>query len=474
MRDARLVERAGRGDKRAFAAIFKRHSQGLYRYCLTILGSPDDAQDALQSTMEKALRALPGDEREIDLKPWLYRIAHNESIELIRRRRGGESLDAEATADGPGLAATAESRERLRRLIADLGDLPERQRGALVMREMGGLDFNEIGEALETSPAVARQTLYEARVALRRAEEGREMPCEEVTRALSGGDGRIARRRDIRAHLRTCANCRRFKEEIAQRSSDFAALSPLPGIAAAGILQGLLGGSGGSGSGGLAVAAGGGAAKSLGASAAIKAGAAVVAVAAVGTVAADRGGLIDTGLPGSDSGRGGAVEREATEATGSSGPGVRGSAPTPDRAREQRVDDGSAIDRPAVSPGSEPVAGRDAESGANSGGETAIGREGDLPEAASHSQETAAAHKQAGNAKGKSNGQGSGKQGKGTANGKKTPGSHPSHPAKPDHPSHPVKPPQATAPATEGGGAKPATPPGKDKQDAKAEEEAAE
>src|SRR5690349_18416198 len=79
--DRRLVERATRGDSRAFATIYERHGQALYRYCMAILGDPQDAQDALQATMEKALSALPGEKREIELKPWLYRIAHNESID---------------------------------------------------------------------------------------------------------------------------------------------------------------------------------------------------------------------------------------------------------------------------------------------------------------------------------------------------------------------------------------------------------
>src|SRR5882757_3308616 len=200
--DDRLAQRAVKGDERAFAAIFRRYHQSLYRFCLAILGDPQDAQDALQNTMVKVLRALPGEERKIELKPWLYRIAHNESIELLRRRRETRPLDAELAAPGGGLAEEAAVRERLRRLISDLDELPERQRGALVMRELGGLDFGDIAAALGTSPAVARQTLYEARRSLRQMDQGRSMSCETVTRALSDGDRRGLRRRDLRAHLK--------------------------------------------------------------------------------------------------------------------------------------------------------------------------------------------------------------------------------------------------------------------------------
>lgn len=299
--DERLTRRACGGDERAFAAIFRRYHQPLYRFCLAIVGNPEDAQDALQNTMIKVLRALPGEERRIELKPWLYRIAHNEAIDLLRRRRDTRQLDAEQPAPGYGLAEDAATRERLRRLLADLRELPERQRETLVMRELAGLGFEEIAAALDTSEAVARQTLYEARQSLRQMEEGREMNCDEVTRALSDGDGRVIRRRDVRAHLRACAGCSAFREEIKGRQRDLAAISPLPAAAVAAMAQGLVGGSGAASGGGLAAALGGGAAKTIGVSTAAKGVATVAVAAAVGAGAADRTGVIHLGLPGEGS-----------------------------------------------------------------------------------------------------------------------------------------------------------------------------
>lgn len=292
--DERLTRRAVSGDERAFAAIFRRYHQPLFRFCLAIVGNPEDAQDALQNTMMKVLRALPGEERKIELKPWLYRIAHNESIDLLRRRRETRELDVEQAAPGYALAEDAVTRERLRRLLTDLRELPERQREVLVMRELGGLDFEEIGTALQTSGAVARQTLYEARQSLRQMEEGHEMSCDAVMKALSDGDGRVTRRRDVRAHLRSCTDCRAFRDGIKDRQHDLAALSPLPAVAAAGMLQGLIGGSQVATGGGLAAALGGGA----GASAMAKGVATVAVTAAIGVTAADRTGVIHV-LPGS-------------------------------------------------------------------------------------------------------------------------------------------------------------------------------
>src|SRR4051794_25310668 len=94
--DERLARLATAGSEAALAAIFERHQQALHRYCYSILGNSHDAADALQNTMLKALRSLPGETRRIVLRPWLYRVAHNESISLLRARRPDAELDAAA------------------------------------------------------------------------------------------------------------------------------------------------------------------------------------------------------------------------------------------------------------------------------------------------------------------------------------------------------------------------------------------
>jgi RNA polymerase sigma factor (sigma-70 family) len=324
--DDRLALRATKGDERAFAAIFDRYHQDLYRFCLAIVGNPQDAQDALQNAMVKVLRALPGEKRRIQLKPWLYRIVHNESVELLRRRRDSVELEPELTTSGIELAETAATRERLRRLFDDLAELSERQRAALVMRELSGLDFAQIGTAFDTSDAVARQTVYEARVSLRQMEEGREMNCANVMRQLSGADGRVARRREIKAHLRACRSCREFRESIAGRRHDFAAIAPLPLALSAGLLQGVLGsngaaaasaGAGSAATGGVAGTVAAGAGKTAATSIVAKSVAAVAVTAIVGVGAADRGGLIETPLPSSI---GGAKSLEQPASTTPPGP----------------------------------------------------------------------------------------------------------------------------------------------------------
>ena len=150
-REGTLRSRAARGDAAAFAAVYERHHQALYRYCRSILRHEEDAQDALQSTMARAFAALQDERRDFDLKPWLFRIAHNEAISILRKRRATTELD-----DIPVLTDLEDQvseREELRLLQMDLADLPDRQRAALVLRELNGLSHAEIAVVLETSAA---------------------------------------------------------------------------------------------------------------------------------------------------------------------------------------------------------------------------------------------------------------------------------------------------------------------------------
>ncbi len=324
--DKRLVRRAARGDRGAFEEIYRRYHPDLFRFCLTMTGNRQDAQDALQNTMVKVLRALPGEERQIALKPWLYRIARNETVEVLRKRRDNDELTLDRTATSTVVEA-AETREHLRTLLSDLEQLPQRQRAVLLMRELAGLGFVEIGAAFETSAAAARQTLYEARLSLRQLEEGREQRCADVRIELSGADGRVIRRRKTRAHLRSCRNCRAFYEEIVKRQENLAAITTLPLAASASLLSGVLGGhTGGVGaaSGGIGAAVGAAVGKGMATSTIVKS-AATVAVAAVAVSAADSGSLLD--LP--RGGDGETIVQHASAAprapTESTSPSVKGS-----------------------------------------------------------------------------------------------------------------------------------------------------
>jgi RNA polymerase sigma factor (sigma-70 family) len=224
------TSQAVRGSTRAFARVYERHHRALYRYCRSLLGDDEEARDALQSTMTKAFAALRFEERDFELRPWLFRIAHNEAVSRLRERRDAVELDLVPGIATDSLTQTVEDRERLAQLRADLRELPERQRAALVMRELSGLGHAEIAAVIGGSPQTVKQTIFAARTALHECAEGREMGCAEVQRVLSDGDGRTLRGRRMRAHVRACRSCREFAAGLAERPTDLAALAPVAAV----------------------------------------------------------------------------------------------------------------------------------------------------------------------------------------------------------------------------------------------------
>jgi RNA polymerase sigma factor (sigma-70 family) len=293
--DEKLAAMVAAGSDDAFATLYQRYHQPIYRYCLSLLHQEADARDALQSSMLAALSSLRA--RPIDgaFKPWLFRIAHNESISIIRGRTKEPPTDApstEAVSDDP------ETREQLRTMVSDLGALPDRQRGAIVMRELSGLSYAEIGAVLGTSEAAGKQLVYEARTAMQELREGHEMSCELVRERISAHDRRLLRGRKVRAHLRGCQPCQDFDEAIRRRRSAFALLAPpLSPLVAAAVLHDVFGGGGSvGGAGGAGTAAGASGLASGGfpvaAPLALKAAAAVVLAGAAGVGAYEAGSAI--------------------------------------------------------------------------------------------------------------------------------------------------------------------------------------
>jgi RNA polymerase sigma factor (sigma-70 family) len=286
--DERLARLVSAGSERGLTVLYERHHQALYRYCRSILRDHDDAQDALQSTMTRAFVALRSSERDLAVRPWLFRIAHNEAISILRKRRPNDCLVEECLPSDVGVERTLEQRERLRVLLADLKALPVRQRAALLMRELSGLPIEEIAAALSVSPGAAKQTLFEARSSLHELAEGRAMGCENVRRAICDKDGRVLRGRRISSHLRGCADCREFRALIDTRTADLRALAPpLPAAAATAMLARVLAhGTSGGYAGGAAATVGTGLGGHASASLIVKglAGAAILAAASAGTL----------------------------------------------------------------------------------------------------------------------------------------------------------------------------------------------
>jgi RNA polymerase sigma factor (sigma-70 family) len=166
--DERLVALARVGSERAFAEITRRYQRPLRAYCSRLVGV-ERAQDAVQQALLQAFLSLRDRApREIALRPWLYRIAHNCAIDLIRMGSWEhEQLDPEF--DGvPQPPALLEQKEELRCLVAGMRRLPDAQRQALTLRELEGCSYEEISARLGHTGSGVRQLIFRARTALRK------------------------------------------------------------------------------------------------------------------------------------------------------------------------------------------------------------------------------------------------------------------------------------------------------------------
>ena len=178
--DGDLAGRIAAGDARAFERLYDRHRAEISRYCATLVRNPQDAEEAFQLTMLAAYRALSaGRGPRGALRPWLFRIAHNECVNLLRNRPPVEELTDRHPVAGL-LQERVEARETLRQLSDDIAALPLRQRAAFVLHRIEGLPHAAVGEALGTTPLGARQLLHEARTTLDEFHAGRALACDDV------------------------------------------------------------------------------------------------------------------------------------------------------------------------------------------------------------------------------------------------------------------------------------------------------
>lgn len=248
--DERLVALVRGGDDAAFEALYDRHHGALLAFCRHMLGSREEAEDALQHTFLAAYRDLLASTKPIDLRPWLFAIARNRCRTLLRARREHLTLAVhEPSTDG--LTVTVEHREAVRELLADLARLPEDQRAALLLAQLGQLDHAGIAVVLGCRREKVKALVYQARSSLVASQSARMTSCADIRAELATASGGVLRRAPLRHHLRTCAGCRAFKDEIvAQRRLLALALPVVPGVALkAGALAASGGGAGAWGAG---------------------------------------------------------------------------------------------------------------------------------------------------------------------------------------------------------------------------------
>jgi RNA polymerase sigma factor (sigma-70 family) len=291
--DERLIALTRRGQHAAFETLFSRYQSRLLSFCRHMLASREDAEDVLQEVFAAAFNAVLADEREINVRPWLYRIARNRSLNHLRRASatGVDSMDVHFADHGLSTGDRVLRRESFHELIADVHQLPESQRTALLLREIDALSYDQIAHAMETTIPSVKSLLVRARISLAEAAEARKLSCEEVRLELGEtAEGLIKLSTPARRHVRGCERCRCFKQHLKDNNHALAAILPVgPLLVVKKLLLTKLGST--ASAGGAHVAGAGGA--SVGAGATVGAGAVAGAGAAGG--ASLTGGLLTAG-----------------------------------------------------------------------------------------------------------------------------------------------------------------------------------
>ena len=173
------IEALRSGDKDEFARLVDAYSGPVYRLGLRMLGREQDAEDVLQNTFVKILQHIKGFEERSSLSTWIYRIASNEALMMLRKMRPEVNLDAPDANDddeympvqfvdwGSLPEEILESREAKDYLERAIKDLPEPMRVVFILRDIEGLSIKETSEALNLTETNVKTRLLRARLNLR-------------------------------------------------------------------------------------------------------------------------------------------------------------------------------------------------------------------------------------------------------------------------------------------------------------------
>src|SRR5215203_1248699 len=223
--DHQLVSAARRGDDRAFEQLYSRYQRQIAAYVFAMVKDHGRAEDITQEVFVSALRRMRQTERPIAFKPWVYDIAKNACIDASRRARRAQEISYDAdgrlsasdngrlVAPGPQPDAAVDAKQELDNLCGAFGGLSESHHEILVLRELEGLSYKEIGERMGMSRPAVESTLFRARKRL--GEEYEELVsgarCLRIQALIAAvGERRIGLRdrRRLARHVSHCQPCR--------------------------------------------------------------------------------------------------------------------------------------------------------------------------------------------------------------------------------------------------------------------------
>ena len=227
--DGSLIEAVREGDDAAFGELYRRHQPEIARFVRGRVRDHGRAEDLTQDAFLSALRRLRQTDGDIAFRPWMFEIARNATIDSYRRSSRAEevSIDAESMqpADvrrlpgGPQPERSLDAHQNLDSLREALHELSSTHRRAIVLRELEGRSYREIGDSLELSQAAVESTLFRARRKLEY--EYTELDSGRRCRLVGAAIGRLAEglesdrdRRRLDRHARRCSACRRSARKL--------------------------------------------------------------------------------------------------------------------------------------------------------------------------------------------------------------------------------------------------------------------
>ena len=212
----------------AFEVLYDRHHRALLSFCRHMLGSAEDGEDALQQTFLRAHGALRGGQvPDAIRRHGCIAIARNRCLSMLSARRAVAVPLEDVEPSFDGLAEDVELRNDLRQLVADLGRLPEEQRAALVLFELGGMSQSEIGESLGVPASKVKALVFQARAELMAERDARSTPCASIQEELSVARGGALRRGPLRRHLKHCEPCQAYRSAVMTQRAGLASIMPV-------------------------------------------------------------------------------------------------------------------------------------------------------------------------------------------------------------------------------------------------------
>lgn len=165
--DAALAAACREGDWQAYATLIERHQKTVFNAAYRMLDNLEDARDVAQNTFLKVLEHIDGYDPRYKFYSWIYRIAVNESIDLLNRRKRWGTMPTEAASDEPGPGGYLGAEQMSRRVQAGLMTLNTEQRAVIVLKHFLGQSYDDIGQALGVPAKTVKSRLYSARQALK-------------------------------------------------------------------------------------------------------------------------------------------------------------------------------------------------------------------------------------------------------------------------------------------------------------------